>query len=328
MRAALKAIAVLGLTLVALVVAAAVLWHVPDRPLAVLAEKWAPPPSQFISAAGMQVHVRDEGPRDDPNPVVLLHGTGASLHTWDGWVRELSRDRRVVRFDLPGFGLTGPSPDGVYTIERYAEFVLAVADALGLDRFVLAGNSLGGYVAWATAVLHPSRVSALVLVDAAGFKYQSQSVPLAFRIARTPVLGRVFRDVLPRSVIEDSLRDVYGDPSRVTPELVDRYFDLATREGNRAALVARFEQTQPGYLAGRLGEIRVPTLVLWGGRDRLIPPASGERFEREIAGSRLIVFDQLGHVPQEEDPQATVIAVREFVRGVDAASTEAAHGDP
>jgi len=260
------------------------------------------------------VHLRDEGPRDDPVPIFLLHGTGASLHTWDGWARELARERRVIRFDLPGFGLTGPSPDGIYSVESYVDTVLAVADTLGVQRFVLGGNSLGGYVAWATAVLHPQRVDRLVLVDAAGYAFQSQSVPLAFRIARTPLLNRLVRDVLPRGVVASSLRDVYGDPARVTPELVDRYFDLATRAGNRAALVARFDQTQPGSLGERVREIQVPTLILWGRKDSLIPLEFGEQFARDIRGSRLVVFDALGHVPHEEDPARTVAAVLPFIR--------------
>ncbi|MGB7738294.1 MAG: alpha/beta hydrolase [Steroidobacteraceae bacterium] len=290
-------------------------WRVPDQPVSALQAKWAPPPSAFIAVRGMQVHLRDEGPRDDPVPIFLLHGTGASLHTWDGWARELARERRVIRFDLPGFGLTGPSPDGIYSVESYVDTVLAVADTLGVQRFVLAGNSLGGYVAWATAVLHPQRVDRLVLVDAAGYPFQSQSVPLAFRIARTPLLNRLVRDVLPRGVVASSLRDVYGDPTRVTPELVDRYFDLATRAGNRAALVARFDQTQPGSLAERVREIQVPTLILWGRKDRLIPLEFGEQFARDIHGSRLVVFDALGHVPHEEDPARTVAAVLPFIRG-------------
>ena len=295
--------------------AAFIAWRVPDQPISALRAKWAPPPSQFIAVRGMQVHLRDEGPRDDPVPIVLLHGTGASLHTWDGWTRQLTRERRVIRFDLPGFGLTGPSPDGVYTIESYVDTVLALADTLGVQRFIVAGNSLGGYVAWATAVLHPQRVDRLILIDAAGYPYQSQSIPLAFRIARTPVLNVLMRDVLPRSVVESSLRDVYGDPSRVSPDLVDRYFDLATRAGNRAALVARFDQTTPGSLAERVREIQVPTLILWGGKDRLIPLEFGARFAREIHGSRLVVFDALGHVPHEEDPVRTVAAVLPFLQG-------------
>jgi pimeloyl-ACP methyl ester carboxylesterase len=308
-------IIVLALLLVAGAMGVAfIAWRVPDQPVSVLRARWAPPPSTFIEVRGMQVHLRDEGPRDDPVPIVLLHGTGASLHTWDGWTRVLDRERRVIRFDLPGFGLTGPSPDGLYTVESYVDTVLAVADTLGVQRFVLAGNSLGGYVAWAIAVLHPQRVDRLILVDAAGYPFQSQSVPLAFRIARTPLLNVLMRDVLPRSVVASSLRNVYGNPSRVTPELVDRYFELATREGNRAALVARFDQTKPGSLAERVREIQVPTLILWGARDRLIPLEFGERFAREIHGSRLVVFDALGHVPHEEDPARTVAAVLPFIR--------------
>jgi pimeloyl-ACP methyl ester carboxylesterase len=294
--------------------AAFIAWRVPDQPVSALRARWAPPPSQFVAVRGMQLHVRDEGPRDDPVPVVLLHGTGASLHTWDEWTRQLTRERRVIRFDLPGFGLTGPSPDGVYSIESYVDTVLALADSLGVQRFVLAGNSLGGYVAWVTAVLHPERVERLILVDAAGYPFQSQSVPLAFRIARTPLLNVLMRDVLPRGVVERSLRDVYGDPSKVTPGLVNRYFDLASREGNRAALVARFDQTKPGSLAERVPEIQVPTLILWGGKDRLIPLEFGERFARDIRGSRLVVFDALGHVPHEEDPAHTVAAVLPFIQ--------------
>lgn len=294
--------------------AAFIAWRVPDQPVSALQARWAPPPSQFVAVRGMQVHVRDEGRRDDPVPIVMLHGTGASLHTWDGWTEELGRERRVIRFDLPGFGLTGPSPDGVYSIESYVDTVLALADSLGVQRFVLAGNSLGGYVAWVTAVLHPERVERLVLVDAAGYPFQSQSVPLAFRIARTPILNVLMRDVLPRGVVERSLRDVYGDPTQVTPDLVDRYFDLATRAGNRAALVARFDQTKPGSLAERVPEIQVPTLILWGGKDRLIPLEFGERFARDIHGSRLVVFDALGHVPHEEDPAHTVAAVLPFIQ--------------
>lgn len=303
-----------GILLLAALAAGFILLNrVPDRPVEALKARWGATPSQFVELAGMSVHLRDEGPREDPLPLVLLHGTGASLHTWDGWADALRDQRRVVRFDQRGFGLTGPSPDGRYAIEDYAGDVVAVLDHLGIGQAVLAGNSLGGYVAWATTVLHPDRVAKLVLVDAGGYPYQSESVPLGFRIARTPVLNRLMKDVLPRGVIESSLRNVYGDPAKVTPELVDRYFDLTAREGNRGALAARFAQTQPGALAARVPEIRVPTLILWGGRDRLIPPAQGDRFHAEIAGSELALFEDLGHVPQEEDPARTVEVVKAFL---------------
>jgi pimeloyl-ACP methyl ester carboxylesterase len=288
-------------------------YRVPDRPVEALQGKWAASPSTFISVAGMSIHVRDEGRRDDPVPIVLLHGTSSSLHTWDGWTAALAKSRRVVRFDLPAFGLTGPAPDANYTIENYARVTVAVLDKLGVKRAVLVGNSLGGYVAWSTALLHPTRVSGIGLIDSAGYPFQSESVPIAFRIATTPVLNRLMEEVLPRGVVESSLRNVYGDPAKVTPELVDRYFDLTTRAGNRAALVQRFEQTRPTALADRVAELRIPTLVLWGGRDRLIPLEQGQRFHREVKGSELVVFEALGHVPHEEDPVATSAAFIRFL---------------
>ena len=306
----------LGAALALLVVAAGTLialYRVPDRPVEDLKARWAPPPSQFVQIAGMSVHLRDEGPREDPLPIVLLHGTGASLHTWEGWARALKDEHRVISYDMPGFGLTGPAPDANYTIENYVRVLVAVLDQVGVQRCVLAGNSLGGYVAWAAAVLEPGRIARLVLVDAGGYPYESTSVPLGFRIARTPLLRTLMKDVLPRSIIESSVQNVFGDPAKVTPGLIDRYFDLTTRAGNRQALGERFRQTQPGALAERVPEIKVPTLILWGGRDRLIPPSLGDRFQQEIAGSTLSVFEDLGHVPQEEDPAATVAVLKDFL---------------
>lgn len=311
-----KTAVILGGVLSALVLALAVLVAInwaPDRPLSELQARWAQPPSAFIDVQGMHVHLRDEGPRTDPVPIVLLHGTSSSLHTWDGWARELKSNRRVIRFDLPGFGLTGPPADGDYRIESYVRFVAAMLDQLGVSRCVIAGNSFGGQVAWETALAHPQRIEKLILVDAAGYPFQSRSIPIGFRIARIPVLNRLMEFTLPRRLIESSVRNVYGDPGKVTPELVDRYFELTLREGNRRALAKRFEQAPAGLHADRIAALKLPTLILWGGRDRLIPPADAESFHRDIAGSRLIVFDQLGHVPQEEDPAATVAVARQFL---------------
>jgi pimeloyl-ACP methyl ester carboxylesterase len=289
------------------------LFWAPDRPVSELKVRWAPPPSVFVRVAGIDVHLRDEGPRDDPSPIVLLHGTSASLHTWEEWARALVGSRRVIRFDLPGFGLTGPSPDNDYRIDSYVRFVTAMLSRLGVQHCVVAGNSFGGYVAWMTALTLPDRIDKLVLVDAAGYSSGSTSVPIGFRIARLPVLSQLARFTLPRAVIESSVRNVYGDPDRVTPELVDLYFAMTVREGNRRALGQRFLQTNPGESEARIRELKLPTLILWGGRDRLVDPANGERFHRDILNSRLVMFDDLGHVPHEEDPVRTVAAVKEFL---------------
>ena len=288
----------------------------PDVPVDELKARWARPPSRFIAVNGLQVHIRDEGPHDDPVPIVLLHGTSASLHTWDGWAQALREKRRVIRFDLPGFGLTGPSADHDYSMDAYVRFVRAVVDQLEVRRFVVAGNSLGGQVAWATAAALPDRVAGLVLVDASGYPLESlatrPSIPVGFRIAATPGLRLLAQYTLPRGIVERSVRDVYGDPSRVTPELVDLYSAMTLRAGNRQALGRRIEQGYTGNVA-LLKDIKAPTLVLWGGKDRLLPLEFGQRFASDIAGARLVVFDELGHVPHEENPARTVAEVKRFL---------------
>ncbi|WP_290639160.1 alpha/beta hydrolase [Aquabacterium sp.] len=290
-----------------------VLAWAPDRPVDTLKARWAPAPSQFAPIMGMQVHLRDEGPRDDPQPIVLLHGTSASLHTWEGWVAALKDQHRVITVDLPGFGLTGPAPDGDYHLPRYADFVVSVLDHLQLKQVVLAGNSLGGEIAWMTAVGHPDRVSKLVLVDAGGYPFKTEGMPIGFKIARIPALKPLMTHMLPRGMIESSVRSVYGDPSKVTPELIDRYYELTLREGNRESLAARFSQSPLGAYAAQIKQIKQPTLIIWGGQDHLITPDNADKFQHDIPGSRLAVFDKLGHVPQEEDPAATVEAFKTFL---------------
>jgi pimeloyl-ACP methyl ester carboxylesterase len=303
---------VLGVALLAVGAYVASVWA-PDLPVESLKAKYASAPSQFINVNGLQVHVRDEGPRDDPTPIVLLHGTSSSLHTWQGWVDSLKTTRRVVRFDLPGFGLTGPSKDNDYRMPAFVNAVIGVMDALGVKRAVLGGNSLGGGIAWHVAVAHPERVERLVLVDAVGYPFTSESVPIGFRLARLPVLRVLMQRMLPRSVVEQSVRNVFGDPSKVTPELIQRYYDITRREGNRAAVVARFKQEHADPDTTAIHTIRQPTLIVWGGNDHLIPPSNAVRFGRDIPGSKVVMFPELGHVPHEEDPAATYKALREFL---------------
>ncbi len=308
---------ILRLLLVALVatvvfaIAGVMATWAPDRSVESLKGRWAQAPSQFIEVAGMQVHVRDEGPRGDPTPIVLLHGTSASLHTWDGWAAELSKTRRVIRFDLPAFGLTGPHPQNDYSINGYVAFVVAMMDKLGVSRFSLAGNSLGGQIAWATAVVTPARVNALVLVDAGGYAFKPTSEPIGFRVARIPGLRRVMEFTLPRGVVKCSVENVYGNKALVTPALVDRYYELTLRAGNRAALAYRMDQVLAGDVA-QIKTLKMPTLILWGAQDRLIPPDNAHWFARDIPSAKLVMFEALGHLPHEEDPKATVAEVLRF----------------
>lgn len=293
------------------------LLRAPDRPVETLVARWAPPPSEFLDLQGQLVHYRDEGPKSDPAPLVLLHGASASLHTWEGWAKALRGQHRVISLDLPAFGLTGPfaGPYAArpYTGAEYARFVLDVLDKLAVPRFAIAGNSLGGEVAWRVAAAAPQRVSQLVLVDAAGYPLADGSLPLGWQIARLPVLGHITEHLLPRAFIVQGLVAVYADPTRITEAVVDRYFELTLRAGNRAALVQRAQQWSRSEGVARVTGVTAPTLVLWGGRDQLIAPATARRFAQDIPGAQVQVFDDLGHVPQEEDPARTVAAVKAFL---------------
>ena len=302
----------MGAVLVAGGIGIASIWA-PDRTVEELIPTLAPAPSQFLEINGMRAHVRDEGPMTDPSPIVLLHGTSSSLHTWDGWTLALKAHRRIIRVDLPGFGLTGPHPSGKYDIETNTQFVIALMDALHVKSAVLAGNSLGGYIAWKTAVDYPDRVTKLVLVDSAGYKFAPKSIPIGFKLANMPLLSPITTNVLPKSIIADSLRNVYGDPSKVTPALIERYYNNTLRAGNRQAVIERFTQTKGGDFELQIQSIKQPTLILWGSEDRLIPIDNAKRFQLDIKGSELVVFTGLGHVPQEEDPAVTVKPVQAFL---------------
>ena len=305
----LVALLVLVLALIAFQIASSLTG---DTPEAELEARWATPPSTWLAVEGLRVHLRDEGPRDDPAPLLLIHGTAASLHTWDGWAEGLRATRRVVRFDLPGFGLTGPRRDADYGIEAYIGFTVALLDALRIERCVLAGNSLGGEIAWGVAARHPERVARLVLIDAAGYAPDWDALPLGFALASVRALRPLVVRTADVKLVARSTRAVYGDPGKVTPALVARYAELMLRPGNRLALTQRLALVKH-TLASEVKNVQAPTLLLWGGRDRLIPLRHARRFAQDIAGAELVVFDSLGHVPQEEDPAATLAALRRFL---------------
>jgi pimeloyl-ACP methyl ester carboxylesterase len=295
-----------------------------DLPLAGLKTRYGAAPSRFLPMDGLEVHWRDEGPNPatspgdtEPPAILLLHGTASSLHTWDGWARALSPHMRVVRLDLPGFGLTGPHPSGDYSAQATLDFLERFASAAGLKRFAIAGNSLGGQYAWRFALRHPEQISALILVDAAGYPADS-SVPgsLGLRWALTPFFSELLRWAPVDSVMESSLKSIYADRSKVTPALSSRYADLMRRPGNRAALGdrARTQGSATGW--EDVHTLKVPTLIQWGALDPWFPPVMGERFKRDIRDSQLIVYPNLGHLPMEEDPDLTARDALEFLMKV------------
>jgi pimeloyl-ACP methyl ester carboxylesterase len=280
-----------------------------DIPVDDLVEKYGGPTSHFAKIDGMNVHFRDEG----TGPVlVLVHGSNASLHTWDGWTEQMKDQFRIIRMDLSGHGLTGPDPRSRYTVSDYVNMVDALVQHLGVEIFSIGGNSLGGAVAWNYTVRHPDNVEKLILVDAAGYPWE-EPLPLILRLAGMPVIGQVMSVVTPRFGIRDSIQQVYGNPSRVTDALVTRYHQLLLREGNRDATYLRFRQGFSIENVDLIQSISVPTLIQWGARDTWILPKYAERFHQDIAGSVLHIYPDLGHVPMEEDPLKTAQDTRAFL---------------
>ncbi len=281
-----------------------------DRSVDSLKEKYTNSESKFMNLNGMSVHYRDEG----GGPVLLLlHGTAASLHTWDAWTDMLKSDFRVVRLDLPAFGLTGPSPDHDYRIATYADFLDAFCEQLDIDSAYVAGNSLGGRIAATFAMNYPKRVSRLILIDASGMPIpDNKPISMAFQLAQTPVVNKLLTVITPKSLHRKSLLEVYADDSLVDDKLVDRYFEMMLRAGNREAFVARANSVNPPF-GDELTSLEIPVLILWGEDDTWIPVADAHKFDRLIPNSKLIIYPDAGHVPMEEIPQKTAEDARGFL---------------
>ena len=287
---------------------------VPDIPRATLEAKYAKPPSQFLTLAdGARVHYRDQGPKNG-TVIVLVHGSNASLFTWEPWVSRLGDTYRIVTMDMPGHGLTGAVPSGDYSQKGMADFVNAVADKLGLQKFVIGGNSMGGGVAARFAEDFPNRVIALILVDAGGMPARmGDHVPIGFRIARTPVLNKLMLHVTPRHLFKEGLDDSFAHQNLVTPDMVTQYWELNVMAGTRAANMKRFQLPFDTYVKDHAGEIKVPTLILWGAKDHLIPVAAAHDYQAAIAGSKLIVYPDAGHIVQEDEADKSAADVRAFL---------------
>ncbi|MGG5888279.1 alpha/beta fold hydrolase [Falsiroseomonas sp. HC035] len=286
------------------------LWaYAPDKPRAALESRYAAPPSSFLEVSGVRLHLRDTGPRNAP-PLILLHGFGSSLHAWDDWVPRLEPDFRVIRLDIPGFGLTGADPSGDYTDARTIALMAALMDRLGLPRAHLLGSSMGGRFAWRFAAEHPDRVAKLVLMAPDGFASPGRGYD---RPGRVPLLMRVLPFVLPESLLRASLAPAYGNPAVLTQTLFERYRDMLLAPGVRQAILDRTAQQSLPPPEPILARIQAPTLLLWGERDGMVPVTNAADYQRALADSRLVVLPGLGHVPMEEAPAASVAPVREFL---------------
>jgi pimeloyl-ACP methyl ester carboxylesterase len=288
--------------------------YTPALPAEMLISRYSNAASRFIDIDGAHAHVRDQGnPRGIP--VVLIHGANGSLQVWEGWAKALGDKARLISVDLPGHGLTGAWPRHQYTVEAYADFVDDLVRTLNLHRFVLVGHSLGGGIAWNFAATHPGRVSQLILIDSAGYPPEGEQFRWPTRLARLPLVGDAGIYFKPELWVRRTLLQQYADPSMVTNQRVKRTAELQRFPGNQEATLER-ARTQTLLDPTILKRLDVRTLILWGRKDHWVPVADAMRFNRDIKGSRLKVFDCLGHDPMEEDPRASAAVVSDFLQPI------------
>ena len=281
----------------------------PDRERAALEVQYAAPPSQFINVAGVRLHVRDTGATDAP-VLILLHGFGASLHTWEPWAQALSLDFRVIRFDLPGAGLTGADPTGDYSDERSVAIIAALMEQRGIPHATLIGHSMGGRMAWRFAAAQPRRVDKLVLIAPDGF------ASAGFEYGKAPEVNlavKAMRYALPKWLVRASLAPAYADPAKMTDAIVTRYYDMLVAPQVRPALIARMQQLVLRDPVPLLHDIAAQTLLMWGEQDALIPPAHARDYLHNLRHARLVLLPGVGHLPHEETPEASLPALRAFL---------------
>jgi pimeloyl-ACP methyl ester carboxylesterase len=315
-RKLLKYIGYSLLGLLSLVIVVSVAWYQSDVDVSELVPTYFTAESSSIQIGDAKLHVRQRG----SGPCIfLLHGSFVSLHTWNGWENELEKSFRTVSVDFPGHGLTGPTASAKYSTDDYAQLIFQLADQLKMDTFYVAGNSMGGQVAWKMALQKPNRVKKLVLVDAAGYSKGAnptgstqQNRPFVFKLLQNDVAAKFLVKITPRFLFRWNLKQVYGNPDAVREDDVTRFYDLMMRAGNREATIQRLRQ--PGKnLQDSIRFITTPTLILWGEKDRWIPVANAYHFKKDIHPSRLIVWEALGHVPMQEQPKLTVAPVISFL---------------
>jgi pimeloyl-ACP methyl ester carboxylesterase len=251
---------------------------------------------------------RPSGPKSAP-ALILLHGFGSSLQTWDDWARDLEADHRVIRYDLPGFGLTGADPTADYSDHRSIVVLLALLDWLGVARASVVGNSMGGRIAWTFAALNPNRTDKLVLISPDGFASPGLDYGVT---SKAPLMTRALPYALPSFMLRDSLAPAFASVDVITDALFTRYRDMMLAPGVRQAIVDRMNQMVLVDPVPLLKAIQAPTLLMWGEKDDMIPFANSADSLRALPNATLAARPGIGHIPQEEAP-TTVAIVRKFL---------------
>jgi len=284
------------------------LWA-PDLTLSELKHRYGADSLQTVQVDGLTIHYQDTGPRDAP-VLVLLHGFGSSLQTWDVWAAKLELNYRVIRLDLPGFGLTGPSPLHDYSEANDLATLTHFVDKLGVSSFSVIGHSMGGKMAWGLAAAKPDRVKALVLMAPDGF---AQAKDIGTKPYAMPSIMGVIKFSLPKILVRKSIEPAFYDATALSDRLVDRYYDMLRAPGVRAAILERANQTIYTDPVPRLKQITASTLLVWGEQDQMIPSSNAQSYAEVLANSKTVLLPKLGHLAQEEQPEMALGHVVEFL---------------
>jgi pimeloyl-ACP methyl ester carboxylesterase len=307
--------------LIAMIIAVGALFawgYAPDLTVAELKPDYANAESEFVDLGdGFIVHLRDEGPLNGNKiapAIILLHGSNASLHTWDEWTNALKGNYRIIRYDQAGHGLTGPHPKNCYMLDCYTDVVVRVAANRGLTKFTLGGNSMGGGISYAFAHSKPEMLDGLILVDPSGApETKKADLPIGFKIAQTPALRGLMSIITPRSIIATSLKQTVSDPKLVTDAKVDLYWKMLRRTGNREATALRFVEYAKRKQAKPVQRPDLPTLIQWGDQDKLINVDAVPWFEAQFPKHVTKIYKGIGHLPMEEIPVQSASDVSEWM---------------
>ena len=286
------------------------LWT-PDLERAELEKRYVASKAQIIEVDGLQVHYKATGPEGAP-ALLLLHGFGSSLQAWDDWSVKLEQKYRVIRLDLPGFGLTGASPTNDYSEEKDLATLTHFADKLGLEKFSVMGHSMGGKMAWSLAASQPERVRALVLMAPDGFP---EIKDIGTKPYEVPAVMGLIKYVFPKYLVRKSIEPAFSDADALNDALVNRYFDMLRAPGVRGAILNRSNQTIYTDPVPRLKAIKAPTLLKWGEQDQMIPSSNAQSYANVLSNSTTVIVPKLGHLLQEEQPEKGLTAVMKFLDG-------------
>jgi pimeloyl-ACP methyl ester carboxylesterase len=306
----LKALKIIAVVLTAFLFLAALYLWTPDKSKAELEKIYGSPKTAYVSALGVKIHYQDTGSSKNQIPILFLHGFGSSLQTWDAWAEALSNEYRVISLDLPGFGLTGEDPSGIYTDQRSVEVIEAFLKELQIPKVVLVGNSMGGKFAWQFAARYPDQVAKLVLISPDG--YASPGIEYGKK-PEVPAIAELYRYFFSKTFLAMNLEPAYANPKTLNDALVNRYYDLMLAPGVRGAILGRMQQTVLQDPIPSLATIKIPTLLLWGEKDAFIPIANSNDYLKVMPNAKRVSLPNIGHLPQEEQPSIGLAALKEFL---------------